>query len=511
VRARVEATVAAAEAGRWTGPWDGLVLETPLPPQSGDGAGTSRYTAERGPFTRYHRVVDVAAGPDGLVRVRSEVDFRLAVPYFGPLLALPVRRALRVAGAPSPWWGPADRLDTRAATVLATLCAASMVAGFLGTSITQTITYAASGFGHDSDRAQGTSLAIVRLAMLLALVLVAIADRRGRRRVIVGCIAAGCVLAGVVAITPSLAWYTAVHTLLRSFSTALAILIAVVAVEEMPAGARAFAVSVVSMSAALGAGICVMALPLADIGTNGWRLVFLVPLLALPAVPGLARRLPESKRFVARTGPVRLTGHGRRLALLATSTFLVQIFVAPASQLQNQFLRDERGYSALGITIFTICTNTPAGIGVLAGGRLADRRGRRIVGSVALLGGVAGAVVTFLSSGAAMWTASLLGGILAGATVPALGVYGPELFPTALRGKANGIIGVTGVLGAALGLLVAGALSDALGGLGRALAVLSIGPILLAILVLTRYPETAGLELETINPEDARVFPAVPT
>jgi MFS family permease len=359
------------------------------------------------------------------------------------------------------------------------------------------------------DRAQGTALAIVRLAMLLALALVAAADRRGRRRVIVGCAAAGCTLAGLVAVTPSLAWFTAVHTLLRGFSTALGILIAVVAAEEMPAGARAFAASVLSMSAALGAGVCVMALPLADLGTNGWRLIFLIPLLALPAVPGLARRLPESKRFVARKGRVSLAGHGGRLALLATSTFLIQLFVAPASQLQNQFLRDERGYSAFGITLFTICTNTPAGIGVLAGARLADRRGRRIVGAVALLGGVTGAVVTFLSSGAGMWTASLLGGILAGATVPALGVYGPELFPTALRGRANGILGITGVFGAAVGLLAAGVLSDRLGGLGRALAVLSIGPVLLALLVITRYPETAGMELEAINPEDA-VLAGVP-
>jgi MFS family permease len=509
VSAIAEVTVPAAEAGRWTEPWDGLVLEAPEP--IGDVTEAVRtYVAERGPFSRYRRTVTVTGRPDGLVHIRSEADFRLAVPYFGPLLALPVRRALRVAGAPSPWWGPADLLDARAATVLATLAAASIVAGFLGTSITQTITYAAEGFGIVGDRAQGTALAIVRLAMLLALALVATADRRGRRRVIVGSIAAGCALAGLVAVTPSLAWYTAVHTVLRGFSTALAILIAVVAAEEMPAGARAFAASVLSMSGALGAGICVMALPLADLGTNGWRIIFLIPLLALPAVPGLARRLPESKRFVARTGPVRFAGHGHRLALLAGSTFLIQLFVAPASQLQNQFLRDERGYSAVGITLFTICTNTPAGIGVLAGARIADRRGRRVVGAVALLGGVAGAVLTFLSSGAWMWTASLLGGILAGATVPALGVYGPELFPTALRARANGILGVTGVIGAAVGLLVAGALSDALGGLGRALAVLSIGPMILAVLVLTRYPETAGLELETINPEDA-VTPVFPT
>ena len=35
------------------------------------------------------------------------------------------------------------------------------------------------------------------------------------------------------------------------------------------------------------------------------------------------------------------------------------------------------------------------------------------------------------------------------------------------------------------------------------MAILAIGPILLAVLVILLYPETAGLELETLNPEDA--------
>ena len=51
--------------------------------------------------------------------------------------------------------------------------------------------------------------------------------------------------------------------------------------------------------------------------------------------------------------------------------------------------------------------------------------------------------------------------------------------------------------------MTAGFLSDRLGGeLGPALALLAIGPVIVAGLVRFRYPETAGLELEEINPED---------
>jgi len=86
--------------------------------------------------------------------------------------------------------------------------------------------------------------------------------------------------------------------------------------------------------------------------------------------------------------------------------------------------------------------------------------------------------------------------------VPALGVYGPELFPTSLRGRANGIIAILGVTGSVIGLTTAGYLSDRWHGLGPALAVLSVGPLLMAALVLVAYPETAHRELEDLNPED---------
>jgi putative MFS transporter len=117
----------------------------------------------------------------------------------------------------------------------------------------------------------------------------------------------------------------------------------------------------------------------------------------------------------------------------------------------------------------------------------------------------------YLSGGAGIYVWSVVGAIVGAATVPALGVYGPELFPTSLRGKANGAIGLCGVLGASAGLLAAGALSDRFGGLGPALALLAIGPAVLVALVLVAYPETAHRELEDLNPEDdITVTPPLP-
>jgi MFS family permease len=199
---------------------------------------------------------------------------------------------------------------------------------------------------------------------------------------------------------------------------------------------------------------------------------------------------------------VRLAGPGRRLWLLAISAFLFAVFLAPASQYQNVFLRRERGFSAARISLFTVGTNIWGGIGIVAGGRLADVRGRRIVAAVGILGGVGATVVMFFSIGWTVWAWSIVGAILGALTVPALGVYGPELFPTSVRGRANGIISAVGRAGSVTGLVVVALLITNRSSLAPVLAILAIGPALLAILVVVGYPETAHRELEDLNPED---------
>lgn len=450
------------------------------------------YGCVEGPMRTYRRAGDT-------------VEFTLAVPFFAWLFTWPVRRELkrqlREGNASMPWWAPADRLDRRSATVLGALCGISLLDGYLGTAITQTLTYVADGFGVEGDRSQGITLAAVRIAILIALPIVALADRRGRRKLLLVCATAGVGFAALTAITPSLPLFAVAQTGGRGFTTALSILTVVVAAEEMPAGARAFAASVTSMSAALGAGICVIALPIADIGDDGWRVLFLLPLLGLPLIRAVRKHLPESKRFVASHDA---TPHARadRLKLLAVAAFLIQVYAAPASQLQNEFLRDERSFSAAAISLFTIATGTPAGIAVLAGGHLAEVRGRRIVAAVGLAGSSVLLAVVYLTSGPAMWLLQLGGSMLAGMTVPALRVYGPELFPTGLRAGTGGLLVLAGVLGSASGVLAAGFISDWLGGLGWAMSILAIGPLLVAALVMMRYPETAHEELEELNPED---------
>jgi MFS family permease len=234
-----------------------------------------------------------------------------------------------------------------------------------------------------------------------------------------------------------------------------------------------------------------------------WRIVYVLPVLVLPWFLLITRRLPESRRFTRAHGKATMAGHRGRLALLAASGFFGLMFLAPVTQFQNDFLRKEHAFSALGITLFTIGTNTPGGIGIVVGGRLADLRGRRMIGAIGTIGGALFLTLGYQLGGPALWAAWIVGTIIAAMCVPALSVYGPELFPTALRGRANGFITLAGVCGSAVGLVLAGRLRDHFHRYGPAFAMLAVGPLVVALLVITLYPETAHLELEELNPEDA--------
>ena len=476
------------------------------------GDGLDHLVGDHGPFAIWERRLRVQPSAtetthaEGHFRVEEEIHYRAAVGPWRPLFALPLRWAVRRRQVP--WWAPPDRLDERACRILALLACVQVVDGYLGTVITQTIAFASDEFGR-SDTAQGVTLAAVRLGVVVALAVVFLADRRGRRGLLITTAVAAVVMTAIGSLSPGLWFLGGSQLVARGLTTGLGILIGVFAAEELPRGSRAYGISVLALAAALGAGMAVWVLPVADLDPAAWRIVYLVPLLAIPGLVTAGRRLPESRRFIANVRPgqsYKLNDDRRqierkRLMLLAAAAFLLLVFAAPASQFQNDFLKDDRGFSAAGISLFTVLTTTPAGIGVFIAGRLADTRGRRVVGAIGLLAGTAFVVFGYHTSGPAMWTTTMLGGLLGSLTV-ALGVYGPELFSTANRARANGLIVALGVAGSATGLLLVGALSDRFGDYGPAFLVVAIGPLLAAVLVLRWFPETARVELETLNPGD---------
>ena len=501
------ATIDAAATGRILEPRRDVVAERRVEGtgDGGDGEVEHRFVLDEGPFAHYERRVTVTSEGDdaGTATVVQTFDYRLPPGTWPFLLNRPIAAALR-RPRPSgklPWWYPPQRPDARGATVLGLLATLSLIVGYHGTLLTQTMTFAADEFGA-STAAQGGAFAAVRIGGVIAVGLGALADRRGRR-VILSLSLLGCIVATVLgAFSPDLVVLTVTQSLNRGAWAAATVVLAIIAAEEMPSGARAYALSLLAMTGALGAGAALWLLPLADLGTRSWRLLYLVPLVFLPVVARFGRLIPESRRFERPHLNVTLGGHYGRLLLVAGTSFLLNVFMAPQSQFRNEFLRDERGMSAAAISLFVLATSTPAGIGIFVGGRLADTRGRRVVGATGIAVGTVLIALSYSVDGAAMWVSALVGGIFAAALIPTITVYGPELFPTSLRGHANGIVSLTAMGGSVMGLIAAGLLEEASGSFGSTLAVLAVAPLAMAAVVLALFPETARRELEDLNPED---------
>ncbi len=467
-------------------------------------ADDGSFSQQSGPFRHYRR--DITRAPDG--GVVETTTYRLSIPWFGWLFEWPMRRAIRnrrAIGSGSPWWAPPDRLSERQVRTLALLAVASSSAAFANTLFTQTANFAADSFGI-SNAGQSVGGAIVRLGVVIALPFAVMADRVGRRRTIVLLAWLTPLLCALGALAPNFGLLVASQTVARPLGIALALLAAVAAAEDMPRNSRAYAVSVLAMSAGLGAGIAVGALKLADVGNEGWRFVYLLSLIWLPVAVSLTRNLTETRRFEM-AHPIAPAMNRRRLALIAGVALSANLFVAPASFFQNRYLDDIRGYSGGGIALFTLATGTPASLGLIVGGHLADSIGRRRLIAVCTPISTVCIVGAFFVGGPAMWALSVGGGFTAAMAYPAFAVYRAELFPTGNRGTANGLVTATALLSGSVGILIVGHLRDRGASFGILMATMGIGQLVATYIAVRHYPETAHLELEQLNPGDP-VLPA---
>ncbi len=383
---------------------------------------------------------------------------------------------------------------------LGILIVLSALAGYEGTIITSALTFAADGWGQ-STGAQSRALAILRADILGAIVVMRLADRFGRRKTLLSVAAIAPLLSALSGLSTSLTMLTALQLPARAASTALASLIAVYVAETVPVSWRARISAVLVGAAAVGSGCTVATAALADASPNAWRLIFVPPLLGVFALPAARRILKETTSYIAVeragrsiTNKERSTAnwqilrtHRTRLALIGLFTALVAIETTPTRQLQNQFLRHERGFSALSVTLFSIATNAPGLLGLLIGGPLGDRKGRRYVMRVGLFGFAVFDALLFLTDGKTQWIVSIFGAAIGGMLLPAMAIYPAELFPTAIRATADGWAVFTGRVGGVLGLLLVGWFSTE-GHTGVVLATTTIG-LWLAIALLRFLPE----------------------
>lgn len=452
------------------------------------------------------------------------------VPYFGivfsPLLRAEARRHLRwladraeaeVLGRDDPGprrppaWGPPVPMSQAQVRTVATLCFVLAVAGFGGSLLTQTVDFFAASYGA-SDAQLGLVTAVTRAGTLVALAGGALADRLGRRRLTIVATATICAGSVLSAAAPALPVFTAVQVVVRGAQN-LAIAVAVIAVvEEAPEGARAYLLAFAGLAGSVGFGAGAVLLPIADLAPEAWRILFVGAGASAAFLPGIAARLPETRRYEAlerrgaprgRAGEVAGRAYRGRFLLVAATGFLLNLFFAPSSQFTNRFLAAERGFSGLDVLALRAVTQVaPAIVAVLAGGKLAESRGRKPAARLGVLVMAVAGAAFFASAGPLLWVALTATTAAAGFAGPALAAFNTELFPTEVRGTAGGSLLIPSVAGSMVGLLLAGWLAEPLGSIGFGVAVTAAAPLVVGLFLVPHLPEARGMLLDDVSPPE---------
>jgi MFS family permease len=172
------------------------------------------------------------------------------------------------AGGPSP--GPDRRLRLHGwhdPAILATGALAA-AAGFAQFGATSALADVARSFGKPSPTGTsvaaevglsftilGVGLGTIRLAALGSLPLAALADRVGRRRVMLSCTALGLAVTALAALSPSYWWFVALFALGRPLLAGTNAISGVIAAEETRSRDRAKAIALVTAAWGGGTGL----------------------------------------------------------------------------------------------------------------------------------------------------------------------------------------------------------------------------------------------------------------
>jgi MFS family permease len=356
----------------------------------------------------------------------------------------------------------------------------------------------------------GVGLAIIRLASLGSLPLIGIADRLGRRRVILAVTIVGLALTAVAAASPGYWWFVVIFAFGRPLLTATNALAEVMAAEETSSQNRTAAIALVSAGYAGGAGLSAIVHSLAS-GTLGFRGIFALALLPLIAVYALRGWVEEPNRFMVANAavdhPTPVLGavgprYRGRVIVLALIGFAISAISGPATSFAFLFAQDVlhlQGYVTAAMVAVAGLTGL---IGLLVGRWLADRIGRRPTGTIGLVAVACTGAFAYTGSSGAYVLGYVLGALAGGLLAPAVGALLTELFPTSVRASVTGWWVAAGVLGAVAGLVAFGTVAD-VGNRFAAAAQLTFLPAAGAAVLFWLLPETKGREPESLWPEDA--------
>lgn len=342
---------------------------------------------------------------------------------------------------------------------------------------------------------------MIGLGALPAFGAAVLADRVGRRRMLLATITGYTIFTAATALAPGFAWFVALQFAAHAFLAAELVLSLVVVVEEFEPGHRGFGVGVLGLLGALGTGLALGLFGVVEHVPLGWRGLFLVGVGPLVGVALLRARGPgDGVGWLAPLAALLRRAPGR-LAAMAAVAFLVSFSNAPVDFLLPKFFQEAQGWTPARFAQMGIALGALGLTGHLVVGRLSDRLGRRRVGVVLLVAEPLLAVALYRALGVPLpilflaWVFASVGNDVI------LQAFRSELFATAVRSTASGAVALLATLGGVLALACEGLLYGVLGDHWSAVQVLAATGLLAALVAAAFFPETANRPLESIAPE----------
>jgi MFS family permease len=364
-------------------------------------------------------------------------------------------------------------------------------------------------------------LGFTSLGTLATFAIARLADRHGRRVVLIACLALIAPLALASALSFGLRSYVLFQILLAAFYLTVLATTMVVITEELPDEARARGQAYYGLVFSLGGGPVLMLAPLLAEPAQRWRWLWALPALALLLLPWLRRNLPETRRFerAAASGSIARThtrdlfrGPYRRRAIgLLLAWMLRSISVNTAlTYLYYHSVSERKLAPAIASAILVI--GGAAGIGgSVLGARLANLWGRRpTLAAFSLVCVAAGLAFYWVPNDGARATAIALGACFAvnqvcfNSYAVAERCIDTELFPTALRATYAGATRLAQAFAFVISNFGVSLLAGALGGMVPAITWICVATALPAVAIfLAVAPETSGRSLDETSLEGA--------
>jgi len=376
---------------------------------------------------------------------------------------------------------------------------------------------------HMSDAAVGAIAMTVRFGGILSFFVVIFADRYGRKPVIANTVLCYAFFTLLTGLSSGVTTFTLFQSSSQIFLAAEFGIAVTIISEEFPDASRGRVISVLHMIAFFGVAAAGTLYGYVAESSWGWRGMYFLGVAPLLIVALLRRWMHETVRF-SDTEAIRIkqerprcryfdpmkqcvaSGAGPyrgRLILVATLCNCIGLVGGPTISFFSLYAKRDHNWTSARVGHAIVLAYLMGTFGTLLSGYLLDRIGRRATATLFFLGASISMALLFQSESDRAILLGLMATMFAyQGSRTATATLTAELFPTVARATGFSLtVQVLGQLGWTLAPLIAGLLSAPMGGLGNAVSLFSVGPIIGAVIVLAYVPETRGKTLEELSPE----------